>query len=79
MAQIFKATVYRINDSDLKTPELMGFSPLNVKLRPTPSATRAGLVDLYGIIQEKPTGLNVNADQFYVIETVTALQTLANA
>ena len=57
----------------------MGFAPSNVKFRPAPANTQAGITDLYGIIQERPSGLNVHADQFYVIETVTALQTLANA
>jgi hypothetical protein len=79
MAAIFKATVYRINDTDLKTPELIGFAPSNVKLRPAPANTVAGSTTLLSIIQERPSGLSVHSDQFYVAENVTALQALANA
>ena len=79
MAQIFKATVYQINDAGLKTPELIGFAPSNVKFRTPAANTRVGSTDLYGIIQEKAAGLSKDSPQYYVIETVAALQALANA
>lgn len=81
MAQIFVSTVYRVNASDLVTPELQGFNPTNVKFRPVIGIVTAGPNSqrVYGIIQEKQTGLVVDQTQFYVIETVQQLQTLANA
>jgi hypothetical protein len=87
MAQIFTANVYQINDNQpLSTPQLQGFSPANVKFRPTPLNTDGSStvqsvtgVNLYGIVQELPTGLNVNGVNFYVVETVTQLAAKANA
>lgn len=81
MAQIFVANVYRINDADLTTTELMGFNPTNVQLRPVVGNVVAGpnSIRMYGKIQSLPRGLVVDNTQYWVIETVLALQTLANA
>ena len=87
MAQIFTANVYQINDNQpLKTLELQGFSPTNVKFRPAPLNSDGSAVylsstgvSLYGIVQELPRGLNVNGVNFYVVETVAQLAAKANA
>ena len=81
MANMFAVNVYQINDNALlKTPDRQGFAPSNVKFRSAPlnadgSAvykTATG-VNLYGIVQELPSGLQVNSTNFYVVETVTQL------
>lgn len=80
MAQVFSANVYKINGSDV-TVERFGFPAGSVLLRQAPANTRtqAG-VNLYGIIQLKRGGLEVlNQDQYYTVETVSALAALANA
>jgi len=79
MAQIFTANVYRINESNV-TVQRLGFPSAGVILRPAPANTRAGSVDLYGIVELRKQGLQVlQADQYYVVESVTALAALANA
>lgn len=82
---MFAVNVYQINDNALlKTVDKQGFNASNVKFRTAPVTstgaavyqTAAG-VNLYGIVQELPRGLNVNSVNYYVVETVTQLVTLA--
>lgn len=81
MANTFSATIYQINaNQPLATPYVMGFPSTQVVFRPAPSGTKsAANVDLYGIIQVLPTGLNIEQPQYYVVETVLQLQAKANA
>lgn len=77
--QFIGATVYRINYNDLPTPTYMAFNPTNVKLRAVYGVVTAGPANtrVYGIIEQLPRGLQVDASQHYVIETVAALMTAA--
>lgn len=79
MANMVTVSVYRINYSDLPASELTSFSVTNVKFRPVKGILTAGPNNtrVYGIVQEKPSGLVVDSVQNYVIETVQQLATLA--
>lgn len=85
MANMFAVNVYQINDNALlKTVDKQGFSPSNIKFRTAPlTSTGAALyqtaagVNLYGIVQELPRGLQTGSTNYYVVETVAQLVTLA--
>lgn len=83
MASIFSANVYNINDTPIYkagTPVSMGFAPANCMFSAAPANTvSAGNVPLYGIISVKATGLQTQPTTYTVVETVSALKTLANA
>lgn len=87
MANLFAVNVYQINDNQqLAQVDRQAFAPSNVKLRTTPILTNgsssvktAAGVNLYGIVQELPRGLQVGSTNFYVVETVAQLAALANA
>jgi hypothetical protein len=83
MASIFKVNVYNINSTSVYrdgTPVSMGFSPANCVFSAAPANTvSAGNVPLYGIVSVVPSGLQINATSYTVVETVAQLQTLANA
>jgi len=81
MANMVTVSVYKINYNDLKTSELTSFYVGNVKFRPVNASTvvTAGPNNtrVYGIVQEVPRGLQVDGNQYYVIETVQQLAALA--
>lgn len=82
MSVTVTANVYQINENQpLSTPLFLGFPSAQCVFRPTASGTKAadGTTNLYGIIQLRPSGLSVNSDQYYVVETVTTLASRANA
>lgn len=80
MAQTLSVNVYQINDDQMKTPpQRMGFPVSQIVLRPAPAGFKVGSVDIYGIVQLRPSGLNVQSPQHYVVETVAALVTACNA
>lgn len=85
MANMFAVNVYQINDNQpLTQVDKQAFTPANVKFRSTPtlpngssSVKTAAGVNLYGIVQELPRGLQVGSTNFYVVETVAQLVALA--
>lgn len=81
MSATFSATVYQINTNQpLATPVVYGFPSAQCFFRPAPSGTKsAANVDLYGIIQVLPTGLNIEQPQYYVVESVAQLVVKSNA
>ena len=77
--------VYQINDNALLTTvDKQSFNVTNVKFRTAPVLasgaaffqTAAG-TNLYGIVQELPRGLQTGNTNYYVVETVAQLATLA--
>ena len=82
---MFAVNVYQINDNALlKTVDKQAFNASNVQFRSAPlTSTGAALyqtaagVNLYGIVQGLPRGLNVNSVNYLVVETVAQLVTLA--
>ena len=83
MANIFSVNVYQINSGSQGNIVKYGFSPSNVQLKDIPSTqtVTAGPsgTRVYGIIQAQPHGLQIDPTNYYVVETVAQLQTLANA
>lgn len=85
MPNFFAVNVYQINDNEeLTQVQRQAFAPANVKLRATPllannssSVKTAAGVNLYGIVQELPRGLQTGSTNFYVVETVAQLVALA--
>jgi hypothetical protein len=85
MANMFAVNVYQINDNALLSQvDKQAFTPFNVKFRSAPllsngssSVKTAAGVNLYGIVQELPRGLQVGSTNFFVVETVAQLVTLA--
>jgi hypothetical protein len=85
MPNFFAVNVYQINDNEeLTQVERQAFAPANVKLRATPllansssSVKTAAGVNLYGIVQELPRGLQTGSTNFHVVETVAQLVALA--
>jgi len=79
--------VYQINDNALLTAvDKQSFNVTNVKFRTAPvnSSTAgdttfktASGTPLYGCIQELPRGLQTGNTNYYVVETVAQLATLA--
>lgn len=87
MANMVTVNVYQINDNALLTTvDKQSFNVTNVKFRTAPVVsstngaaffqTAAG-TNLYGIVQELPRGLQTGSTNYYVVETVAQLATLA--
>lgn len=79
MAQIFVVNAYSLNGNQWKRPELMGFNPTTVRFRTVYGVRTEAGSRVYGVVEQLPTGLVVDKDQFYVVETVAQLAALANA
>lgn len=79
MANVFSVNVYGLNNQMFKTaPQKFGFPVQSSVFREVEGVvTATNGTRLYGIIQPLPTGLNVSQPQFYVVETVAQLVTLA--
>lgn len=85
MANMVTVNVYQINDNALlPTVDKQSFYVGNVKFRTVPllsngsSSVKTGAgTSLYGIVQELPRGLQTGSTNYYVVETVSALATLA--
>jgi hypothetical protein len=88
MAQHFLASIYTVdNGYDAPTQlasmgVLNSFSPTNTRFYPARAGTTGGsptTVNLNAIIEIAPNGLNVKAAKYYTDQTVSALNTAANA
>lgn len=79
MANIISVNVYGLNGQMFKTaPQRFGFPVQNSVFREVEGVVKAtNGTRLYGIVQVLPTGLNIEQPQFYVVETVAQLATLA--
>lgn len=79
MANVFSVNVYGLNNQMFKdAPKKFGFPVQSSVFREVEGVVTAfNGTRLYGIIQPLPTGLNVSQPQFYVVETVAQLVTLA--
>ena len=85
MANMFAVNVYQINDNALlSTVDKQAFNATNVKFRTAPVNSdgsayykSAAGTNLYGIVQELPRGLQTGSTNYYVVETVAQLVTLA--
>lgn len=85
MPNMFAVNVYQINDNQpLTQVDRQAFTPCNVKFRSatllpngSSSVKTAAGVNLYGIVQELPRGLQTGSTNFYVVETVAQLVALA--
>jgi hypothetical protein len=87
MANMFAVNVYQINDNALlKVVDKQAFHASNVKFRTAPvvSSTNGAAVyqtaagtNLYGIVQELPRGLQTGSTNYYVVETVAQLVSMA--
>ena len=85
MANMVTVNVYQINDNALlSTPDKQSFNVTNVKFRTAPVLSSGAAVyqtaagtNLYGIVQELPRGLQTGSTNYYVVETVAQLATLA--
>ena len=79
MANIISVNVYGLNNQMFKTaPQRFGFPVQNSVFREVEGVvTATNGTRLYGIVQVLPTGLNIEQPQFYVVETVAQLATLA--
>lgn len=86
MALQFEASIYRINEFDLKSagiPATQGilhaFPSELVRFYAAPAGTVANTVTMNAIIATIPQGLNQQEKKFYTPTTVADLVTAANA
>lgn len=87
MAIQFSASIYRINDYDLKSaqgiPAVQGithaFPSAGVRIYAAPASTTANGVTMASVIATLPTGLNQPEKKFYSPTAVATLVTAANA
>ncbi len=80
MANVITPNVYKINGKDISV-QRFGLPVPSVIFREVEGVvTTASGVRLYGIVQLKRAGLEVlSQDQYYTVETVQQLASLANA
>lgn len=82
MAQIFVVNVYSLDGNQWRTPAPRGFNPTRVSLRSVYGDFVSAGSRCYGIVREGPDGLEtggLGVSEWYTVETVAQLQTLANA
>lgn len=79
MAQIFQVNVYSLNNNQWLRPQQWAFNPTTVRFRSVYGIITQAGTRMYGIIEQLPSGLVVDKQEFYVVETVAQLATLANA
>lgn len=81
-SNVFKVNAYNINDVPVYrngTPVLIGLPTMGCQFSAAPAGTvSASNVALYGIITTSPSGLELSATTYTVVETVTQLVALAN-
>lgn len=79
---VVSVNIYQINENQgLATPQRFAFPVQSSVFREVTGTVFAkdGTTRLYGIVQPLPTGLNVSQPQYYTVETVSQLVSLANA
>ena len=81
MAQIFVVNTYSLGGNQWSTPQRRGFNPTRVSFRNVYGDFVSAGSRCYGIIREGPNGLEtagVGTNEWYTVETVDQLATLAN-